>query len=330
MTPETPQLLQILKKACQLYGYSWELVDTYANNLVEISDGQKSFFSSNSKIGTYPLNPKFSAQLVNDKAWSYKILKKKGYEVPRGDYFFLRDDYREMRGEGKELKDAITFAKDKYPVFVKPNSSSLGILAEVIHDEAELKLHLEQIAEIGWITLVQEVIEQPEFRIFAVDGEVEFVYQRSAPVIMGDGEASVGEMIKKMNQNIKRERNKILETSPFLKRQMEKYDLDFSSVLEVGQTLKVTSKANISAGGAIQNYSEEVSDETKLWVKTLMKDLSLRVSGIDVFVETSINEPNGFTIIEINHNPNLSGIYNLGHKEKVMTIWGKILSAYFG
>lgn len=330
MIPETPQLLLILKEACDKFGYSWELVDDYAKNLVKVSDGSRSFFSSSSKIGTYPLNLKFSAQLVNDKAWSYKILDQKAYKIPRGDYFFLKKEYRELRGDGRELEDAITFAKDKYPVFVKPNSSSLGTLAEVINDEDELRRHLEAISEISWIALVQEMISLPEYRIFAVDGEVEFVYERSASEIIGDGENSISEQVEKVNHQIKRERNKFTKDSIFLKRQLDKYGLNFDSILKKGQKFKISPKGNISSGGEIRYYSELASEKTKEWIKQLMKDFSLRVCGIDVFVQNSIDEPDGFTVIEINHNPNLTGIYELGHKEKVMQIWKKVLERYFG
>jgi len=329
MKPEIPKLLLILKEACDNFGYSWKLVDSYANNLVEVSNGFKSFFSSNSKIGAYPLNLKFSAQLVNDKAWAYKILKQKKYKVPKGDYFFLKEEYRELRGNGKELSDAIIFAKNKYPVFVKPNSSSLGILAEIIENEKQLKNHLQNISEISYIAIIQEIIKLPEYRIFAIDGEIEFIYQRFPAKIIGDGKSSINNQISNINQNIKSEKNKFSKNSIFIVKQLKKYNLDFNSVLNKNQELVISPKTNISSGGEIKNYTEIVSKETKKWIKKLMKDLSLRVCGIDVFIKNSKNNPNEFIIIEINHNPNLTGIYELGYKEKALQIWGKILNKYF-
>ncbi len=330
MFPEIPQLLLILKEACEKFGFKWELVDIYSNNLVEVSNGEKSFFSSNSKVGTYPLNPKFSAQLVSDKAWCYEVLKQKGFKIPKGNYFFLKNEYRELRGEGRELKDAFLFAeKIGFPVFVKPNSSSLGILAEVIHDKNELKKHLEEISEIAWVALIQELIKQPEYRIFVLDGEIQFVYQRTSPKIIGDGKKSISEFISNINKGIKRARNKITENSFFLNNQLEKYNLTLNSILTKYQEFQIVSKANISAGGEIINYSEEVSNETKKWVKNLTETLQIRICGIDVFVEDSINNPDSFTVIEVNHNPNLTGIYEYGKKEKVFSIWKEILNKYF-
>jgi len=330
MSPEIPQLLLILKEACEEFGYSWKLLDTYSNNLVEVSNGNKSFFASNGKISVYPLNQEFAAQLVNDKAWSYRILKQKGYRVPKGEYFFLKKELKRLRGEGREIKDAIVFARGNYPLFIKPNNGSLGILAEIVNNEEELRNHLERIKEISWIAIIQKVIHLPEYRIFTVDGEIEFVYQRLAAKIVGDGKRSVGEFINQINRRIKRKVNKLSRDSFFLRHQLQKHSLSFASILNLDQQLVVSPKANIAAGGKIVNYSEEISQKTRRWVKKIMSDLSLRVGGIDVFVERTINDPDGFIVIEINQNPSLLGIYHLGYQHKVLAIWKKILRSYFG
>jgi len=189
MNPEIPRLLLILKKACQRFDYEWRLADDYAHNLVEVRGKKKSFFAGNGKIGVYPLNSNFSAQLASDKAWCYKILKRAGFKIPEGDSFFLQDEYRQLRGDGKELKDAFTCAKALgYPIFVKPNSGLSGILAEVIYSEAELKNHLTAISKNSPIALIQEKIDLPEYRIFVLDGRVRFAYQKILPQILGDGQ----------------------------------------------------------------------------------------------------------------------------------------------
>jgi len=297
--------------------------------LVEVSDGKRSFFASNSSVGMYPLNSRFATQLVKDKAWGYKILEQKGYKIPEGQYFFLKDEYRELRGEGQELTDALEYAQDKYPVFVKPNDSSLGILAEIIYNETELKEHLEKIAEGSWIAIIQEVIKQNEYRIFVVDGEIQFTYQRSPLCLIGDGASSIKDQILKTNQNIKRPKNHIHLDNPFLKLQLKNLNLTPDSILKQNQKLAISPKSNLSAGGNLQNYSTRFSKATREWVKKLSRDLSLRVCGIDIFTSSNLDNPEDFTIIEINANPSLSGIYEHGENEKALKIWKKILNKYF-
>lgn len=329
MTPEIPPLLLILKQACKKYGYTRKLIDTYSNNLVEVSDGEKSFFASNTKVWAYPLNSNFSAQIASDKARTYKILQQKWYSIPHGEYFFVKEKYRELRGERRELNDALAYAQGKYPVFVKPNSSSLGTLAEIVYNEQELVQHLHDISQISYIALIQEVINLPEYRIFAIDGKIAFLYQKTKTAIIGDSTSSIKELITKTNQSIKREYNKITLDNAFLQQQLQQHKLSPESILAEGQQLTIAQKANISSWGMIQNYTEQLSKKTQERVQQVMKDIGIRVCGIDIFTKNGIDHPENFITIEINSAPSLVGIYELGQEQKALEIRGKICEKYF-
>lgn len=325
MNPEIPLRLLILKEACRRLGYEWKLLDTYSNALAEISSETKSFFTA----GDYPINSNTASHLARDKAWSYLVLQKKGYRVPKGEYFFLREDYRSLRGDGKEWNDAFLYAHGKYPLFVKPNAAAHGLLAESVADKQELETHLKKIAQISPIALIQEPISFPEYRIFAVDGRVHFLYRRSAPALMGDGKKTIAELLEDWNHLIKDEKSVVQKDSSFLLSSLTKDNLSFESILPLGAKLRLTSKANISAGGIIEDYQENVSPEVSEWVRCLMKDCSLRVCGIDVFVDGDIDDPKNFIICEINQGPGLSGICSIGKEEKAVQIWEEILRKYF-
>lgn len=317
-------ILLTLREFCEKSGLKFQMVDRYSNNLVEISNGKKSFFANRGKIGFYPLNSKFSVNLVADKAWTYEILKKNGFIIPHGEYFFIEEGYLEFE-KGKYMKDAINFAKNKYPVFVKPNSGSSGYLSEIINNETELIDHLKKISEEYHIGIIQEVIKLPEYRIFAIDGEVEFVYQRNTAMIKGNGQNTIEELIKQ--KNIQSKFN--IENSIFLKKKLKKLNLKLNSVLKKDFNLEISSTKNISAGGSISNYSEKVSKETQKWVKKVTDIFSIRVCGIDIFTKSDINNPEDFIVIEINSNPFLSGIKKIGKNEKVFQIWKKITDKFF-
>ncbi|PIQ77550.1 hypothetical protein COV82_03880 [Candidatus Peregrinibacteria bacterium CG11_big_fil_rev_8_21_14_0_20_46_8] len=180
-TPPIPEILQYLIQACERFGYTWRVIDTHSQNLLEISNGKKSFVSTN-RYATYPLNQHNSATLVHDKAWSGMYLAELGYKTPRGDFFFLHEKHRERRADGRERSDAFRFAKELgYPIFVKPHDSSLGRFAETIHNDEMLAAHLDTIAEVSKIAMIQENIEFPEYRVFVLDGEVEFCYRKTKP-----------------------------------------------------------------------------------------------------------------------------------------------------
>jgi glutathione synthase/RimK-type ligase-like ATP-grasp enzyme len=50
----------------------------------------------------------------------------------------------------------------------------------VIYNKSQLTKHLSIIKEISNICIVQEFIKAPEYRIFVVNGEIQFSYKRSA------------------------------------------------------------------------------------------------------------------------------------------------------
>ncbi len=330
MTPNVPDILLILKEAVEKDGLKFEMVDKYSNCLAEVSNGEKSCLVGNHKVGLYPINLKNPSMLVSDKAWCNLFLKQKGYKIPKGDYFFVREMNRELRGDGKERQDGHRYAKKLgYPVFVKPAGGSLGILADVIHSEAELKEHFDKISESDYIALIQEVVKQPEYRIFVVDGEVEYTYRKTYPKIVGDGKRTIKNLVKGFNSKIFRERARIdISSAPFGSLLSESGN-EVDSILENGESIKIMNKANITTGGCIEDYTEEVSDETRKWAKELVETLNLRVCGIDVFASDSINNPDGFTIIEVNQCPSVKGIYDMGKKEKALGIFRKVFSRYF-
>lgn len=330
MQSEMPLEQQILRDACDKFGYKFEIVDPFTNAVSEVSNGRKSFFSSPFRLGMYPLNCRSSAQLVNDKAWTGKILKSKGYKVPEGSYFYLSEKYRNERGDGQEWEDAYDYAeKLGYPVFVKPNGSSFGIYAESVENRQELEQHLQNVASLSYIAVVQQKIDLPEYRIFVLDGEPQFAYQRSFPKIIGDGEKTIWQLIEEMNERIQSDYNKINRESGYLKRKLAMHDYDFETVLDGGSEFQVMSKANIAAGGSIISYVDQFSEKTKKWCQNLCKDMAIRTTGLDVFVANGLDDPENFTIIELNQNPQLNGIYNHGKTEKVLEIWGKIMEKYF-
>jgi D-alanine-D-alanine ligase-like ATP-grasp enzyme len=277
----------------------------------------------------FPLNFSFSSRITKDKTWTNKILKEKKFRTIKGEHFFLNSKHIDYRKGKRELSDALSYAKDKYPVFVKPNDSSSGLYAEVIYDENSLVKHLVKIEKISEIGIIQEVKNFDEYRIFAIDGKVQFVYRRESVFLYGDGVKSARILLEEINSRIIKKKNKIFEKDIYLKKVFSDNKLKFSSILSRGEKIYISSKANLSAGGFVRDYKKRVSKEVEKWVFELMKIFSLRICGIDIFVDGSINNPNDFIVIEVNSNPSLTGIYKEGYNKDVLKIWNKIFKKYF-
>src|SRR5688500_14762056 len=126
MAPDDPQRLapplEILRKACERFGYTFRIVDTWSERLVEVSDGRRCFLAGTDRISVYPLNSAVAVAVAQDKAHTYNRLEQCGYRIPQTGHFFVRDEYREARPAGREIEDGLSFARQVgYPVFVKPN-----------------------------------------------------------------------------------------------------------------------------------------------------------------------------------------------------------------
>lgn len=331
MTPPIPTQLQILQEACEKFGYAFEMVDTYSNALCKISDGANHFFAQNrNSTGCYPINSQFARGVSNDKAWSNVIVEKAGYRTPKTGYFFVRDEYRERRGDGKERVDGYAFAKQiGYPVFVKPANSSCGYLAQAIYDEVELRKHFDSISEKRHIAMVQECINANEYRIFVVDDQVKYCYQRTKPRVIGDGVSSITLLIENFNTSMQEEKHKISLDDPHVFHQLQHNEYDLNTILPVGLVLEISSIANLSAGGSLINFTTTVHPDVAKWAIGITKAFGLRVSGIDAFVVGDPKNVDDYIFIEANSNPNLKGIYENGHKDLALDITGEVMEKYF-
>lgn len=325
--------LQILLQATQQLGLRVENCDDVTHAVVRVSDGRRHFFAGLGKIGMYPLNPHFAASLAGDKAWSYQALSQAGFAVPKGKHFFLSDDWREYRPDGRDSAAALKYAAELgYPVFAKPNDGSSGVLAELLLTEAALKEHLAQIAKVSYVVLVQEYINQPEYRIFVIDDRVEFVYRRTKPVVEGDGTRTISDLIASLNAQIPIVSHQIKIDSPFVLSEFARLHYTLETVLPQGEQLVVAAHANLASGGTMVELTHSVPEWLHRWSARVVQTLGLRVAGIDVFSRLPITDAvaeDNLVIIEVNSNPNLAGIYKNEGVEQAVAVWKKILLKFF-
>ena len=313
-----PFPLKNLIEVCRCLNYEVDIID---RNLIKVSFTKSFFAGANGDIGINPINPHFACEVANDKARTIQILKKEGFRVPIGKHFFVSGIYNE---KGKKLKDVFNYTKKLgFPVFLRPNRLCGSKFAEVIYSEKKLKENLEKIAEIDSIAIVQEVVNLPEYRIVAVDGQFQYSCKKVIPEIIGDGVKTIQELIRDFNGTLRK--NVIEADSHFIINQFKKKKVNINSILEEGDSLPVASTAVLRIGGTYTEYSETISDATMKWLKKISDIFHLRVIGIDVFSEGSINDPENLIIVEINHNP--------GHKacpiEKAQNIIKLVCQKYF-
>ena len=219
-----PFLLRNLMEVCRSLDYHVDIID---RNLIKVSSTKTFFAGANGDVGINPINPHFACELANDKARTIQILKKEGFRVPRGGHFFVSGRYSE---KGKNLKNAVNYAKKiGFPVFLRPNSLCRSKFAETIYSEKKLQESLKKIAEIDSIAIVQEVVQLPEYRIVALDGEFQYRCRKVIPRIIGDGSKTIFELIRGFNDTL--QESVIEADSHFVINQLKQKEMTIHSIL---------------------------------------------------------------------------------------------------
>lgn len=315
--------LQILKRAAKKHGYQFGLIDSPYSEAIYVTDGEKHFISrSKTKYGMYPVNPKFAEHLVDDKAVTKRVLKKFNFRVIKGKLFYIKTPSTASILPKDRVSAAYAYAKKiTYPVFVKPNNGSRGANARIIFTEQALKSHIKKMRDDGVASfLIEKVTERPEYRIFVVDGKVQFMYRKKRVSVTGTGVHTIAELIAEM---------KVQPDAEYLGRVLKKANKTKDCVLDAEKELILQETANISLGAEITEYREKVPKTIDVWANRLYKTTGLEVFGVDVFTKGTWDEPNKYLIIEINSNPALSGIYAKGHRDRAYHIWGLIMKKFF-
>lgn len=307
------QSLRTLEAACgssKIEGLEFEWFDQRSKFLAKVSFANKFFYSGAKSRAFYSLNRADSAWLVTDKAYTNLILQQAGLNTCEGDYYFGRKNPEEFNMPGLEqvLHDA---SKLNYPVFLKPNKGSQGRGAQKCNNAHELILGLSELTRSSPVILLQKNYDLPEFRVFCIDSEIQFVYERERSNIIGDGIKTIYDLLIEKYSVIP-----------------EKLKLSLDEVKGVPNKNEIVflgSTANISQGGHIKNIqTKNFSDDLKRIAQQATSLLGLRVLGLDYFY---CNDTNRYIIIEVNSNPSLTGMSIQDHTiaEKV---WHNILQKW--
>ncbi|MGE4219040.1 MAG: hypothetical protein AB7G39_06300 [Alphaproteobacteria bacterium] len=327
-----PPQMALLAAFCHARGHGFRIEDEFSKALARVERGGRSFLAGAHLVPFYPLNPAHLAAIARDKAHTADILARGGLGVPRGQAFFVDRRTRYLRPAGREIADALAYARrERFPLFVKPNSGSQGALAETVHDEAELLDQLLAIRERDHMALVQEVIDEPEYRVFVVGGAVAFTYRRSPPALVGNGRESVRGLLARHNDaTAERVESRVAADSPYLRRALARAGWTLDTVPEPGIRLRLSQRSNLAGGGALADYSEAPPPALSQWVARLLGLMPLAVCGIDLFAPDGLDRPDRFRVIEVNSNPSLLGLLASGREAACFAILDRVCALYFG
>lgn len=238
--------------------------------------------------------------LSEDKLLTNRILRGAGIPAP---------DSSPVRDADHAVECATRMG---YPVVLKPRqgADSDGVFV-ALGEERALRRALDSASALHVPFLVEPYIRGREYRATLVGGSVVALIERVPPLITGDGEQSVQDLIDGLNADPKRGDH----TFDPLKRivadaktigMLEEQGMDLDSVPSKGQTFVLKPTGHISAGGAAIDRTDEIHTDNADLLRQVTRLLDIDIAGIDFVIDGAISESMwevGGAIIEVNAGP---------------------------
>lgn len=226
----------------------------------------------------------------DDKAVTRRMLVAAGLPVPDG-----------MVATGDAADEA--FLDDHGDIVVKPARGEGGHGITVgVTDRAGLAAARAVALETCPTVVLEERCGGDDVRVLVIDGAVVAASVRRPPTVVGDGVASVRQLIEARNA-----RSQPGLTVPFdgiTEAAVAAGGWELDDVLPTGSTLTVRATANLHTGGTIHDVTDRLhADHADIAVRAASV-LDLPVAGVDLIVD-AVDRP-GQRIIEVNEQPGLA------------------------
>ncbi len=242
-----------------------------------------------------------SVNLVSNKEKTKKILAAAYLPVPKGIVVTNQS----------ELDFALNALN--YPMTIKPLDSNhgRGVTTNIFSKKAAV-LAFHRAANISSRIIIEEFVQGGDFRFLVVNYKLVAVAERIPAFIIGNGTATIKELIAEVNNNPHRGNNheNILTKITLDKTTniiLEENNLNADSILPKDQKIFLKYTANLSTGGTSQDVTDIVHPKNKLIAERIARLMNLDVCGIDVIMQ-QIDQPltrETGAIIEVNASPGL-------------------------
>ncbi|MEO1004503.1 MAG: cyanophycin synthetase, partial [Cyanobacteria bacterium J06638_38] len=243
-----------------------------------------------------------AVELACDKEGTKNILGNAGVPVPKGTVIEYLD----------ELEQAIADVGG-FPIVIKPldGNHGRGITININNwSEAESAYDLASKASKTRSVIVEQFYQGNDHRILVINGKVVAVAERVPAHVVGNGKATIRELIDITNQDPRRGNGHDNVLTKIVVDQTSKavlakqgYSLD--SVLPAQNTAYLRATANLSTGGVAIDRTDEIHAENIWLAQRVAKIIGLDIAGIDI-VTSDISRPlrdtNG-VIVEVNAAP---------------------------
>lgn len=241
-----------------------------------------------------------AVELASDKEGTKQILREAGVPVPRGTVVSYLDD----------LDGAIADVGG-YPIVIKPldGNHGRGITINITNWE-QAEAAYDAAKEVSRDVIVERFYQGRDHRVLVINGKVVAVAERVPAHVVGDGQATIDQLIEQTNQDPRRgegHENVLtkLEADRTTWQLLEKQGYTLDTILPQGDIFYLRATANLSTGGIAVDRTDDIHPENIWLAQRVAKIIGLDIAGIDV-VTADISRPlcevDG-VIVEVNAAP---------------------------
>lgn len=199
-----------------------------------------------------------------------------------------------------------------YPVVLKPEfgSKGNGVILNIKTEKELLKCYQKLLEEFKEI-IVEKYYQGDDYRVCVVGNKVVAVSKRIPPVVVGDGQKTIKELIDEINSDDLRgvDHEKPLtkiKVDEEVMRNLSENNYNLSSVLSDGEKVYIRKNSNLSTGGTAVDYTDQISEENKEICIRAAKTIGLDICGIDICTnDISKSLMSEGAILEVNAAPGL-------------------------
>jgi hypothetical protein len=305
--------------ACSEFGLAFRDIDGGSGLVFSVSSAAKSIHFGAGRCSWYPQNNATASSLATDKYFANAILETAGVPTLGGEYFFLHERHRALRGAGHERASALEyFTKLGGTAFAKPLAGSRGDFAQAIYDEASLLRYLDEVSRYYDSILIQPLAAGTENRVFMLDDEVLYTARKYPPAVCGDGVRSLRDLLASHDARL--QSRGLSPATVTLDR-----DPSLDAVLPKGARWDIPGRMNLSAGGAMVLEAPR-SRAVLARARKAAHALGLRVAAVDMFTDIG-GDPDAIRVIEVNSSPSIRLLEQSGRCDLILKIWHHTFSA---
>ncbi len=240
-----------------------------------------------------------AVDIACNKEITKKMLEDCAIPVPSGDLVTDNDGLERV------------IRKIGFPLVLKPLDGNHGRGQTInVQDWETAKEGLVYAQTISHKVIVERYVTGFDYRVLVINHKMVAAARRVPAHIVGDGLATIQELIDLENQNPRRgyghenaltEINVDKDTLELL----DKLEYSLETVPQKGETVYLKSTANLSTGGTSIDVTDMVHPENITMCERISKIIGLDVCGIDIMAE-NLTQPlkeSGGVILEVNAAP---------------------------